>query len=91
MEFGLQIANHEPPRVRDIAQAAEGLGFDLILFPDHVVMEGPGGQYDPHALAYDHMSMAVVALLRVVPGCVAIDTARMSQYAIDLLPSGKAL
>jgi probable F420-dependent oxidoreductase len=60
MEFGLQIANVEPARVRDIAQAAESLGFDLILFPDHVVMEGPGGQYDPHALAYDHMAMAVV-------------------------------
>jgi probable F420-dependent oxidoreductase len=60
MEFGLQIANHEPARVRDIAQAAESLGYDLILFPDHVVMEGPGGQYDPHALAYDHVTMAAV-------------------------------
>ncbi len=60
MEFGLQIANLEPSRVRDIAQAAEGLGYDLILFPDHVVMEGPGGQYDPHALAYDHVTMAAV-------------------------------
>jgi probable F420-dependent oxidoreductase len=60
MEFGLQIANLEPARVRDIAQAAESLGYDLILFPDHVVHEGPGGQYDPHALAYDHLTMAVV-------------------------------
>src|SRR6516165_10737615 len=58
MEFGLQLANLEPARVRSIAQAAEGLGYDLIVFPDHLVIEGPERQYDPHALAYDAMVMA---------------------------------
>jgi len=58
VEFGLQLANLEPTRVRSIAQAAEGLGFDLIVFPDHIVIEGPERQYDPHALAYDAMVMA---------------------------------
>jgi probable F420-dependent oxidoreductase len=58
MEFGVQLANMEPHRFRDTAQAAEGLGFDLILFPDHIVMEGPERQYDPHGLAYDTMSIA---------------------------------
>jgi probable F420-dependent oxidoreductase len=58
MEFGLQLANMEPARLRSIAQTAEGLGYDLIVFPDHIVIEGPERQYDPHALAYDTMVMA---------------------------------
>jgi hypothetical protein len=36
------------------------------------------------------MSMAIVTLLRVTPGCVAVDTARVGHYAIDLLPGCKA-
>jgi probable F420-dependent oxidoreductase len=58
MEFVLQLSNLEPARVRAIAQAAEGVGYDAIVFPDHVVMEGPERQYDPHTLAYDAMIMA---------------------------------
>jgi len=58
MEFGLQLTNMEPARLRAIAQTAEGLGYDLMVFPDHVVMEGPERQYDPHTLAYDAMVMA---------------------------------
>jgi probable F420-dependent oxidoreductase len=58
MEFGIQLANMEPARFRDVAQAAEGLKFDLIMFPDHIVLEGPERQYDPHALAYDTLSIA---------------------------------
>jgi hypothetical protein len=38
----------------------------------------------------EKMTMAVVTLLRVIPGGVAVDTARMSQYGINLLPSGHA-
>jgi probable F420-dependent oxidoreductase len=60
MEFGLQLANLEPARFRDVAQAAEALGYDLLVLPDHVVMEGPGGQYDPHTLAYDSMTIAAL-------------------------------
>jgi probable F420-dependent oxidoreductase len=58
MEFGIQLANMEPSRFRDLSQAAEGLGFDLVTFPDHIVMEGPERQYDPHGLAYDTVSIA---------------------------------
>jgi probable F420-dependent oxidoreductase len=58
MEFGLQLTNMEPARLRAIAQTAEGFGYDLMVFPDHVVMEGPERQYDPHTLAYDAMVMA---------------------------------
>jgi probable F420-dependent oxidoreductase len=58
MEFGLQLSNMEPARYRALAQAAEGLGFDVIVFPDHIVMEGPERQYDPHTLAYDPIVIA---------------------------------
>ena len=47
MEFGLQLANMEWQPLRDIAQAAEGLGFHLLVVPDHIVMEGPERAYDP--------------------------------------------
>ena len=60
MEWGLQIVNMEWARVRDVAQAAEGLGFNLITFPDHIVFEGPEGQYDPQHLSYDAMMVAAV-------------------------------
>jgi alkanesulfonate monooxygenase SsuD/methylene tetrahydromethanopterin reductase-like flavin-dependent oxidoreductase (luciferase family) len=52
MEYEFQFVNLEPARVRDLARAAEGEGFDLILFPDHIVLEGAGGVYDPHTLVY---------------------------------------
>jgi probable F420-dependent oxidoreductase len=60
MQFAIQIFNLEPQRFRDMAQTVEGLGYDLIVFPDHVVMEGPGGQVDSKALAYDPISIAVL-------------------------------
>src|SRR5208282_3720374 len=46
MEFGIQLGNMEPARYRANAQAAEALGYDLIVFPDHLVNEGPERQYD---------------------------------------------
>lgn len=60
MEYGFQFANLEPARVRDLARVAEGEGYDLIVFPDHVVLEGAEGVYDPHALAYDVVQLATV-------------------------------
>lgn len=61
LEFGYQLANMEPVRIRDLAQAAEGLDYDYIVFPDHIVLEGPERQHDPHALAWDMVSMAAFA------------------------------
>ena len=60
MEYGIQIGNMEPSRFRDIAQATENLGFDLITLPDHIVMEGPERSYDPRTLAYDPIMIAAV-------------------------------
>src|SRR5258708_12440098 len=62
MEFGPQIANMQPAKFREVARTAEELGFDLILFPDHIVMEGPEHQVDPHALAYDHVAVAAALM-----------------------------
>ncbi len=61
MEFGLQIANLEWSHMRDVAQAAEGLGFGALFVPDHIVAEGPERQYDAHHLSYD--AMVQVAIL----------------------------
>jgi probable F420-dependent oxidoreductase len=58
LEFGFQLANMEPSRMRDLAQAAEALDYDFIVFPDHLVLEGPERQQDPHALAWDMVSVA---------------------------------
>jgi probable F420-dependent oxidoreductase len=58
LEFGFQLANMEPARICDLAQAAESLDYDYIVFPDHIVLEGPERQYDPHGLAWDMMSVA---------------------------------
>jgi probable F420-dependent oxidoreductase len=58
MEWGYQLANMEAARFRDAAQALEGLGYDLVVFPDHFVMEGPERQYDPHTFAPDPILIA---------------------------------
>lgn len=62
VEFGVQLANMEPSRFRANAQAAEALGYDMILFPDHLVLEGPEKQYDPLALAYDTIAVAAALI-----------------------------
>jgi probable F420-dependent oxidoreductase len=55
MEFGLQVANLEWQQLRDVAQAAEEMGFETIMVPDHIVAEGPERQLNPHHLSYDPM------------------------------------
>ena len=55
MEFGLQLASLEWQKLRDVAQEAEGLGYQVLVVPDHLVAEGPERQVDPDYLAYDPM------------------------------------
>jgi probable F420-dependent oxidoreductase len=62
MEFGIQLGGLEPAQYRAHAQAAEALGYDLIVFPDHLVNEGPDKQMDPKSRAFDHMVMAAVVM-----------------------------
>jgi probable F420-dependent oxidoreductase len=62
MEFGIQLGNLEPAQHRAHAQTAEALGYDLIVFPDHIVNEGPDRQMDPKSKAYDHIVMAAAVI-----------------------------
>jgi probable F420-dependent oxidoreductase len=62
MEFGLQLAGMEWPQLKDVAQAAEGLGYQALLVPDHIVAEGPERQFNPQQILYDAMvEVAVLA------------------------------
>src|SRR5580658_6935803 len=58
MEFGIQLGGLEPLQYRAHAQAAEALGYDLIVFPDHLVNEGPDRQLDAKSRVFDHIVMA---------------------------------
>lgn len=60
MEFGLQFGSLEWQQLRDAAQAAEGLGYGVLVVPDHLVAEGPEHQVDPGYLSYDPMIRAAV-------------------------------
>ncbi|MGH7923898.1 MAG: LLM class flavin-dependent oxidoreductase, partial [Candidatus Binatus sp.] len=62
MEFGIQLGGLEPAQFRAHAQTAEALGYDLIVFPDHLVNEGPDRQLDVKSKAFDHVAMAAVVM-----------------------------
>jgi probable F420-dependent oxidoreductase len=62
MEFGIQLGGLEPAQYRTHAQTAEALGYDLIVFPDHLVNEGPDRQLDVKSRAFDHIAMAAVVM-----------------------------
>jgi probable F420-dependent oxidoreductase len=59
MKFGLQVGVVGWSELRDVAQAAEALGFESIYFPDHLVHEGPERQRD-ELPAYDPIVQAAV-------------------------------
>ena len=59
MRFGLQIGWQDAAATRDMAQAAEALGFDAVYFPDHLVHEGPERQRDEQP-AYDPIVQAAI-------------------------------
>lgn len=75
MEFGLYVSNMEFERLREVAQAAEALGYDLIAIPDHIVHERPGADYDPRTLAYDP----------IVAGAVILEATRKIRLAHTVL------
>jgi probable F420-dependent oxidoreductase len=61
MRFGIQLIGiADITRLRDLAQLVEGLGFDAIYFPDHLVLEGPERQRLA-APSFDSMAMATIA------------------------------
>ncbi|MGE0383121.1 MAG: LLM class flavin-dependent oxidoreductase [Gammaproteobacteria bacterium] len=60
MKFAVMTSNVEIAVLRDMAQAAEGLGLELITFPDHLAYEDADGALDPHRLAYSSMILAAM-------------------------------
>ena len=62
MEFGIQLSNMEPAQFRAQAQAAEALGYDLIVFPDHLVARGSGAPTGAEGEVYDHIVMAAAVI-----------------------------
>ncbi|MFN8643326.1 MAG: LLM class flavin-dependent oxidoreductase [Candidatus Binatia bacterium] len=62
MEFGIQIGSAEFGEMKDLAQAAEGLGFGVVMIPDHIVYEGPEKQIESGWLSYDAMVRAALIL-----------------------------
>jgi probable F420-dependent oxidoreductase len=61
MEFGLFLMNLDFDAVRASARAAEELGYNLVVFPDHFVHQHPGGTYDAHTIAHDATMLAAAA------------------------------
>jgi probable F420-dependent oxidoreductase len=62
MRFGVQlgIGLGDITRLHDTAQLVEDLGYDIIYFPDHLVLEGPERQR-MGGPAFDSMAMATIA------------------------------
>ena len=62
MRFGIQlgIGLGDVTRLHDTAQMVEELGYDVIYFPDHLVLEGPERQRMAGP-AFDSMAMATIA------------------------------
>ena len=60
MDCALQIGWTDVTGLRDMAQAAEGLGFSTIYFPDHLVAEGPERQV-MGVPSYDPLMQAAIA------------------------------
>jgi probable F420-dependent oxidoreductase len=62
MRFGIQlgIGLGDIKQLHDIAQLVEELGYDVIYFPDHLVLEGPERQR-MGGPSFDSMAMAIVA------------------------------
>jgi probable F420-dependent oxidoreductase len=64
MRFGIQlgIGLGDIGRLHDTAQMVEDLGYDVIYFPDHLVLEGPERQR-MGGPSFDSMAMATIAAL----------------------------
>jgi probable F420-dependent oxidoreductase len=62
MRFGIQLGIEvgDITRLGDTARLVEDLGYDVIYFPDHLVLEGPERQR-VGAPAFDSMAMATIA------------------------------
>src|SRR5713101_5405068 len=72
MRFGVQVASGEFAKVKDLAQAAEDLGYATIYFPDHFIYESGAGGFNPTQPVYE--AGATLAALAMVTSKIAIGT-----------------
>ncbi len=62
MQFGIQLGNLDWQRLKDVAQAAEQLGFHSIMMPDHILHEGPERHATLDYFSYEAMVKAAVVV-----------------------------
>jgi probable F420-dependent oxidoreductase len=62
MQFGIQLGNLDWQHLKDVAQAAEALGFHSLMMPDHVLHEGPERHAHLDYLSYEAMVKAAVVI-----------------------------
>src|SRR5580765_3134183 len=62
MEYGLQLGTLDWQRLKDVAQAAEQLGFRSLMLPDHFFYEGPERMPAADFYAYDALIRAAVLI-----------------------------
>jgi probable F420-dependent oxidoreductase len=60
MEYGLQLGTLDWQRLKDVAQAAEQLGFRSLMLPDHFFYEGPERMPAAEFYSYDALIRAAV-------------------------------
>jgi len=53
MQLGVQVASGDFTKIRDVAQAAEELGYATIYFPDHFIYETGFGGFDASQPVYE--------------------------------------
>jgi len=72
MELGVQVASGDFARVKDLAQAAEDLGYATVYFPDHFIYESGLGGFDAAQPVYE--ACTTLAALAMATSRVKIGT-----------------
>jgi probable F420-dependent oxidoreductase len=62
MEYGMQLGNLDWQRLKDVAQAAEELGYSTIMLPDHLLHEGPERHTQEGYFSYESLVKATVLI-----------------------------
>jgi probable F420-dependent oxidoreductase len=72
VQLGVQVASGDFAKVKDLAQAAEGLGFATVYFPDHFVYETGLGAFNATQPVYE--AATTLAALAMATARVRIGT-----------------
>ena len=72
MRFGVQVAGGDFAKVKDLAQAAESLGYATLYFPDHFIYESGPSSFNPTQPVYE--AGAALGALAMATSRIAIGT-----------------